>query len=80
MMARRKDSLSLSVKKIRRRMGVSFSLSSFSARNAAKRVADTIIILTQIMKVITLLIGPFVLRRFFFWFRADPHKMDEDER
>ena len=50
-MARGKDSLSLSVKKIRRRARffLSFSLSSFSARNAAKRVADAIIILTQIM-------------------------------
>ena len=64
-MARQKDSLSLSAKKIRRRARFFLPLSSFSAPNAAKRVADAIIILTQRMK------GPFALRR-FFWFRADP--------
>ena len=49
-MARQKDSLSLSAKKIRRRARFFLSLSSFSAPNAAKRVADAISILTQRMK------------------------------
>ena len=44
---------------------VGIKLNNHSVRNAAKRVADAISILTQIKK------GPFALRR-FFWFRADP--------
>ena len=56
-------------------MRVSFSLSSFSAPNAAKRVADAISILTQRMK------GPFALRRFFLVpRRSDRRKKGRTER